>query len=171
MRSSRLGTFVTLGASLAILIGLLGAPAQAGTKASKTDVSGEFVQAAGMVTSYDIATGTFSGVGIATVNGDWIGYWYEDIKFTIDPSTGDAVGTSLQTFNGTTADGTSGTLTVAETFTISGDTHQSHGEGKIIGGTGDWTGSSGYYWADGFNAADGFGWWHARWIRSAADGR
>src|SRR5207302_1388911 len=146
-----------------LVLVFLDAPAQAGAKAAKTDVSGEFVQAAIVPTSYDPSTGAATAVGIATVNGDWTGYWYEEVQAIVDP-TGDTVGTSHQVFTGTASDGTSGTLTVEETFTVTAD-HQVHAEGRIVDGTGDWAGSSGYYWADGFNAAEGFGYWHARWIR------
>lgn len=159
-RSAMVATLATL-----VMAGLLGgASAQAQTRSS-TNVKGEFIQAAAGVTGYDPQTGVFTAVGIATVNGDWTGYWYEEIEVTTDPLTGDASGTVRQTFTGTASDGTSGSLDVLEYFTIDGSNHQLHGEGKILGGTGDWEGSLGYYWVDGLNLVEGFGTWRAHWVR------
>ncbi|MBA2725336.1 MAG: hypothetical protein H0U53_05045 [Actinobacteria bacterium] len=130
-------------------------------------MKGEFQQLAAAPTGYDPETEKFTAVGIASVTGDLAGFWVEHLKFTIDPLTGNAKGTSDQTFYGRASDGTSGTLRVFERIvTIDGATHVSHAEGKILGGTGDWKKSSGYYWADGFLAGPtGVGDWCANWVR------
>lgn len=146
-----------------LLVALLGAPVQAQRRA--TEVNGEFVQLPPVVTSGDPTTGRFTAVGIATVTGDWTGYWYEQLDVTFDPITGDATGTVLQTFTGSAADGTSGSLVVLEYFTLDGSTHEIHGEGKILEGSGDWEGSRGHYTADGINVGAGYGTWSAHWVR------
>jgi hypothetical protein len=142
---------------------VVGAPSE-GAQRRAVDVHGEYIQPGGVTTGYDPETGKFTAIGTAIATGDWTGYWYEQIEFTVDPSTFDIEGTVLQTFTGSASDGTSGSLAVFERFTIDGSTHLLRGEGKILSGTGDWEGSRGTYEADGVNSGAN-GTWSAHWVR------
>ena len=166
MRALRIRSFVTIALVCSVLVAA--SPAQA-SSARSTYVKGEYVQPGGMATGYDPETGKFTGIGTAIATGDWTGYWYEQLEFTLDPETFDIDGTVLQTFTGSASDGSSGSLVVFERFSIDGATHLLHGEGKILGGTGDWEGSRGDYTADGVNSGAN-GTWSARWVRPGGNG-
>lgn len=152
-------------ALLALLLVAATAPGHAAARTQSRDVRGEFISLGGAPTGYDPQTGEFTAIGISTASGDWNGYWYEDIRFTIDMATGNANGTALQIFTGTASDGTSGSLIVLEHFTVDGSTHVLRGDGEILGGGGDWEGSRGSYFAEGTVSGVGPGTWRAHWIR------
>lgn len=162
MRSRRHRVFSSL---LVVLVTTMVSGQAAAQNRSAIEVEGEFVSLGGLPTGYDPATGTITAVAFSTASGDWNGSWYEQLEFMLDPQTSDATGTALQIFTGRASDGTAGSLSVLEHFTVDGATHVLHGEGQILGGSGDWEGSRGYYVADGTVSGIGPGTWSAHWIR------
>jgi hypothetical protein len=76
---------------------------------------------------------------------------------TINLLTGDSSGTIDETFIGRSSDGGTGTLHLAETFTVNGAANTLHIDATILGGTGDFVGSSGEIRFDGLDLPTGQG--------------
>lgn len=104
--------------------------------------------------------------GTAVADGTWTGTWVEQVEGYLDPNTGSSVGTADETLTGLDpGDGTHGSLHVIEHFTVDGSTSTLTCTGTIVGGTGDWDGSSGTYACEGINVLPGHGGWRATWVR------
>jgi len=111
----------------------------------------------------DLATAHITCIGSSTWQGGWTGQTEFTAEGTVDLATGAITGTATETFTGVyTGDGSVGTLTFAHVVT-SDATGWFHVDGIIVGGTGDFAGSSGSAHFDGYFSL--FGGYAATWYR------
>lgn len=102
--------------------------------------------------------------GTASTQGDVDGLWIEHVDGHLN-ADGSSYGFIQECFTGyAPADGTKGTLFVDEWYqTNTLLVTQAHA--LIIGGAGDWAGSTGTYYDHGVDLPPGFGGWEAYWTR------
>jgi hypothetical protein len=117
----------------------------------------------------DPTTGTFDGVGSSLWRGTWNGVTHYTATGTANLVTGAGSGTLDETFVGRSADGGTGTLTFAETFTIT-DTGAITINARIVKGTQDFIGSKGQVMFTGtqLGAVSGGGSYSGVWVRPHA---
>jgi hypothetical protein len=133
-------------------------------------VGGGFTTAACAITEFtpDPVTPT-SGHFTCTTSSQWIGTWTGastmTVRGTIDLLTSAATGTADETFVGRASDGTTGSLHIFDTFTLTPDGFI-RDVASILEGSGDWTGATGEADFDGFNDFGvGFGGYRGQWSR------
>ena len=151
---------------LTMAISLSAATADAAPK-GVTNARGSWVETGGACTPQGVDGSVLhlTCTATATAVGTWVGVWVENADLYLDVNTEDVWGTADETFTGRASDGTIGSLHILEQVQIEGSDSSLSGQGRIVGGTGDWAGSSGTYTAIGFNPAVGFGAYEAKWIR------
>jgi hypothetical protein len=147
----------------------VGAPA---ASATRTEVGGDWASAVPCVPvqgspSLEHPTQIpYTCEGSATVRGDLVGVTVYTTYGTIDLATGSSWGTMEETFTGVSGDGSlRGTMDFAEKFTIDGSTLFFDDYAKIVGGSGDFSGSRGLVKFNGTVAAGvGGGTWGGTWV-------
>ncbi len=108
-----------------------------------------------------------AGVCTGSADGSWTGV---DVDHTV-AAMGEDLGLKSNDdiyLYGRAADGTCGSLHIRQAITVDGATSELKGVATIVGGTGDWVGSSGTYTTGGtFNGGVGNGTYAGHWRRPA----
>jgi hypothetical protein len=168
MKLSRVLAAIASGA----LIAVAGAapPVAASTvghgKPQSQTVRGSWVSPTCAFTDYDPVTGAFECTASSQWTGSWTGITTAQAEGTYDFVTGSGSGTIKETFVGRSSDGTTGTLRFTETFVADGPSLTLHVDARIVEGTGDWVGATGYATFDGtLSSGTGFGGYAGSWTR------
>lgn len=164
---------------------LTAGPAPAGAKATRTTPirGGWFAALPAVVTAVDAErsadpehtriTGSTRSVGVSHWTGSLttVNTYVMDVEFAFDAETGTTTGRGRvdEWSTGRAADGSVGSLHTIQTFDLYADNTLVF-DIRIVGGTGDWTGSSGHMTATGYAGvlgAGGHGGYSGRWARPA----
>jgi hypothetical protein len=148
-------------------------PAPAGAKATRTTPirGGWFSALPAVVTAVDAERSSTRSVGVSHWTGSLttVNTYVMELEFAFDVETGTttARGRVDEWSTGRAADGSVGSLHTIQTFDLYADNSVVF-DIRIVGGTGDWTGSSGHMTATGYAGvlgAGAHGGYSGRWAR------
>jgi len=106
-----------------------------------------------------------TGVCTGEATGSWTGLVVDHTRAVMDEDLTLRSQDDIH-LSGRAADGTCGSLHIRQTITVAGETSELKGVATIVGGTGDWVGSTGSYRTSGvLNAGVGLGTYSGVWRR------